>query len=213
MQSLTLPSPALVRAFQRASGPATKGRRTPQEPCRKTAAYRTGEHAPDLSLRAWHALPQGIDHLSWIATVVEDGESDLPEMACIEWQDLLKQITEMTTRIATSGRRIKELAGQADVSCRLQTMVGVGPLTALVAEAFAPPMESFKCGRDFAAGSFPCSSRRWWRSARVCRRRRASWQDQSIPLRPDGAGPWDYGRGVGQIVLGRSARSRRPERL
>lgn len=242
-------------------------------------------------------------------------------MACIEWQDLLKQITEMTTRIATSGRRIKELAGQADVSRRRQTMPGVGPLTALVVEEFAPPVESFECGRDFAAwlvlvrkqqssgdkewlgrvskagqsdirllliigatsrlkwmgqksipdtswlasmlarkrrmlvaiasankmartiramltkhedyrplamtngarhwcvwpvwcaaGSFPCSSRRWWRGARNYRRRRASWQDQSIPLplRPGGAGPWDYDRGVGQIVLGGSARSRRP---
>ncbi|MER8809617.1 transposase [Mesorhizobium australicum] len=34
---------------------------------------------------------------------------------------------------------------------RLQTMPGVGPLTALAVEAFAPAMESFKCGRDFAA--------------------------------------------------------------
>ena len=31
------------------------------------------------------------------------------------------------------------------------TMIGVGPLTALAVEAFAPPMESFECGRDFAA--------------------------------------------------------------
>src|SRR3546814_11542521 len=34
---------------------------------------------------------------------------------------------------------------------RLQTIPGVGPLTALAVEAFAPPMESFSCGRDFAA--------------------------------------------------------------
>ncbi len=27
----------------------------------------------------------------------------------------------------------------------------IGPLTALAIEAFAPPMENFKCGRDFAA--------------------------------------------------------------
>jgi len=30
-------------------------------------------------------------------------------------------------------------------------MPGVGPLTALAVEAFAPAMQSFRCGRDFAA--------------------------------------------------------------
>ena len=30
-------------------------------------------------------------------------------------------------------------------------MPGVGPLTALAVEAFAPAMEGFRCGRDFAA--------------------------------------------------------------
>lgn len=30
-------------------------------------------------------------------------------------------------------------------------MPGVGPMTALAVEAFAPAMGSFKCGRDFAA--------------------------------------------------------------
>jgi transposase len=31
-------------------------------------------------------------------------------------------------------------------------MPGVGPITAPAIEAFAPAMESFRCGRDFAAG-------------------------------------------------------------
>ena len=30
-------------------------------------------------------------------------------------------------------------------------MPGIGPISALAVEAFAPPMESFRCGRDFAA--------------------------------------------------------------
>ncbi len=77
--------------------------------------------------------------------------TDLPEIARIECRDLLEQIEAMTVRIATSDRRIKDLAGQADMARRLQTMPGVGPMTALAVEAFAPPMESFKCGRDFAA--------------------------------------------------------------
>ena len=34
---------------------------------------------------------------------------------------------------------------------RLQTMPGVGPITAMAVETFAPPMAVFRRGRDFAA--------------------------------------------------------------
>lgn len=34
---------------------------------------------------------------------------------------------------------------------RLQTIPGVGPVTALAIEAFAPSLETFRSGRDFAA--------------------------------------------------------------
>jgi transposase len=64
---------------------------------------------------------------------------------------LLDQIAEQTTRINKRTAKIKTLAGEADTARRLQTIPGVGPLTALAVEAFAPPMESFRCGRDFAA--------------------------------------------------------------
>lgn len=40
---------------------------------------------------------------------------------------------------------------EANTARRLPTIPGVGSLTALAVEAFAPPKESFKCGRDFAA--------------------------------------------------------------
>lgn len=98
-----------------------------------------------------HVVPQGINNLPRIAAIITESNSDLPEIARIECRDLLEQIEAMTVRIATSDRRIKDLAGQADMARRLQTMPGVGPMTALAVEAFAPPMESFKCGRDFAA--------------------------------------------------------------
>jgi transposase len=58
---------------------------------------------------------------------------------------------DKTTRIETKTARLKELAAQTDIARRLQTMPGVGPLTALAVEAFAPDMSSFKSGRDFAA--------------------------------------------------------------
>lgn len=45
----------------------------------------------------------------------------------------------------------KDLASKDDVARRLQTMPGVGPLTALAVETFAPEMSTFKGGRNFAA--------------------------------------------------------------
>jgi len=98
-----------------------------------------------------HVVPQGINNMPRIASIIADANNDLPEIARTECRDLLEQIEAMTMRIATSDRRIKDLAGQADMARRLQTMPGVGPMTALAVEAFAPSMESFKCGRDFAA--------------------------------------------------------------
>jgi transposase len=55
------------------------------------------------------------------------------------------------SRIAAKTRKIEALAAETDTARRLQTMPGVGPLTALAVEAFAPDMTSFKSGRDFAA--------------------------------------------------------------
>lgn len=62
-----------------------------------------------------------------------------------------EQIAAMTVRIAQNDRRVKDRAGHADLARRLQTMPGAVPMKALVVEAFAPPMESLKCGQDFAA--------------------------------------------------------------
>ena len=85
-----------------------------------------------------HVVPQGVNNLPRIAAIITESNSDLPEIARIECRDLLEQIEAMTVRIATSDRRIKDLAGQADMARRLQTMPGVGPMPALVVEAFAP---------------------------------------------------------------------------
>ena len=42
-------------------------------------------------------------------------------------------------------------SGRGEIARRLQTIPGVGPITALAVETFAPTMESFGSGRDFAA--------------------------------------------------------------
>ncbi|MGX5851787.1 IS110 family transposase, partial [Mesorhizobium sp. PL10] len=80
-----------------------------------------------------------------------DPNSDLPDLMREECRDLMDQIAEKTVRIDARTVKIKALSAEADTARRLQTIPGVGPLTALAVEAFAPPIESFRCGRDFAA--------------------------------------------------------------
>ena len=98
-----------------------------------------------------HVFPAGIRHLNRIATVVEDASSDLPALIREECLDLLAQIAEKTTRITERTKKLSTLATHSDQARRLQTMPGVGPLTAIAVEAFGPDMGQFKTGRDFAA--------------------------------------------------------------
>lgn len=98
-----------------------------------------------------HVVPKGIAHLTRIEEIVGAANSDLPEVAREECLDLLEQIADKTRRIETKTKKMKELAATANIARRLQTMPGVGPLTALAIEAFAPDMSCFKHGRDFAA--------------------------------------------------------------
>lgn len=98
-----------------------------------------------------HVFPAGIRHLDRMKAFVEDNASDLPALIWEECQDLLAQIAEKTARIAERASKLSALALQSDKARRLQTMPGVGPLTAVAVEAFGPDMSQFKTGRDFAA--------------------------------------------------------------
>ena len=98
-----------------------------------------------------HVFPTGLVHLKRVEVLVEDQACDLPALIVAECQDLLAQIAEKTSRIDAKTKELKALAAETDLTRRLQTMPGVGPLTALAVEAFAPDMAQFKCGRDFAA--------------------------------------------------------------
>lgn len=98
-----------------------------------------------------HAVPQGISQIRSIEAIILTSNSDLPKLVREECLDLLKQIAEKTTRIDVKTKKITALAAEGDTARRLQTMPGVGPLTALAIEAFASDMRRFRRGRDFAA--------------------------------------------------------------
>lgn len=107
-----------------------------------------------------HVVPQGIHQVRRIEEMLNVPNSDLPELMREECWDLIEQIAGLTARIDAKTAKIRELAAQTDVARRLQTMPGVGPLTAMAIEAFAPAMGQFRCGRGFAAwlGLVPPSS-------------------------------------------------------
>lgn len=96
-------------------------------------------------------FPTGLRYLDRMASLVSDETSDLPPLIREECQDLLAQIAEKTARITERTAKLKALATQSDRARRLQTMPGVGPMTAVAVEAFGPDMAQFKTGRDFAA--------------------------------------------------------------
>lgn len=95
--------------------------------------------------------PEGIGYLPRLGAVLEDPNSDLPPLAREICRELLNQIVHLTGRINAMKKRIDAIAREGETSRRLQTMPGVGPISALAVETFAPPMEQFKRGRDFAA--------------------------------------------------------------
>ena len=98
-----------------------------------------------------HVLPAGIRHLNRMTALIEEETSGLPMLIREECKDLQAQIAEKTARITERTAKLKTLAAQSIKARRLQTMPGVGPLTAVAVEAFGPDMAQFKTGRDFAA--------------------------------------------------------------
>jgi transposase len=98
-----------------------------------------------------HTVPQGIGHLKRIEAIIAAPDSDLPLLVREECRESLELVAETTARIVAKTKKIEALAAETDTARRLQTMPGVGPMTALAVEAFAPDMTSFKRGRDFAA--------------------------------------------------------------
>lgn len=102
------------------------------------------------SLQYGSVVPQGIVHLKQIEAILDAPNSGLPALVREECRDLIVQIAEKAVRMEAKTKKIKELAARTDTARRLQTMPGVGPMTALAFEAFAPEMSSFRCGRDLA---------------------------------------------------------------
>lgn len=91
--------------------------------------------------------------------MLDDPACDLPALIIAEGHDLMAQIAEKTERIDTKTKELKALASETDTARRLQTMPGVGPLTALAVEAFAPNIAQFKYGWGSCHTSIPLEAK------------------------------------------------------
>ena len=95
--------------------------------------------------------PQGLPNVKMLAQVVEEPETSLPLLVVELARVYLDHIESLSRKIAELEKVTSREAERGPATRRLQTMPGVGPITAMAIETFAPPMEVFKRGRDFAA--------------------------------------------------------------
>ena len=65
--------------------------------------------------------------------------------------DLAKRSFQLHGARADGSVAFRKTLSRDEDAARLMTIPGVGPICAMAIQAFAPPMESFRCGRDFSA--------------------------------------------------------------
>jgi transposase len=94
---------------------------------------------------------QGIAHLIRLQQVIEGEQTGLPQVVRELGRIYLDQIASYSEKIAGLERTLRTEAACGETTVLLQTMPGIGPIGAMAIEAFAPPMQSFRRGRDFAA--------------------------------------------------------------
>lgn len=96
-------------------------------------------------------VAQGAAKTREIERVVEDPATKLPLLVVELAREHLDQIDILTKKIERLEGVARREAEREAIVRRLQTMPGVGPITAMAILAFAPPLEEFRRGRDFAA--------------------------------------------------------------
>ena len=105
-----------------------------------------------LTEYGWIA-PKGPSHVAMLADLLEEEEmaSSLPEAARAMFRLMLDLLAGLDGKIAALDKEIARRAREDEVSRRLMTVPGIGPIAATAIAALAPPAETFAKGRDFAA--------------------------------------------------------------
>ena len=96
-------------------------------------------------------VPQGAANAGRLIAIVEDAANGLPEEARATLLVLIETKIRLDDQIAKLNAEISRRAKENEVARRLMTIPGIGPLIATALVALAPPAETFRRGRDFAA--------------------------------------------------------------
>jgi transposase len=103
-----------------------------------------------LAEYGWVA-PKGLFHIAGMMKRIEDPSCGLPESARSVFLVMIDSVRALDAQIAGLDRVIARRAKEDPVARRLMTIPGIGPITATALVALAPPPQSFRSGRDFAA--------------------------------------------------------------
>ena len=95
--------------------------------------------------------PRGTHNVGKLEEAFTECEKFFPALAAPAIRCLIKRIHELDAEIDEMDREIRRIVRKDEALQRLMTIPGVGELTAMAVHTFAPPMESFRNGRDFAA--------------------------------------------------------------
>ena len=96
-------------------------------------------------------VAKGPAHVPELVQAVENPDEPLPEIARPVLQILIDTLHRLDEQIADLDREIVQRAKADETAHRLMTIPGIGPVTAVALTALAPPAQTFRRGRDFAA--------------------------------------------------------------
>lgn len=97
-------------------------------------------------------IPVGIRHVyERVLTLIEDAGNELPRQFCQLIDRLVLHLRELDRQVQELEREIGQWHHNNEMSRRLETIPGIGPITASALVASAGDSRSFKSARQFAA--------------------------------------------------------------
>lgn len=95
-------------------------------------------------------VPVGIRNVPRLSRLIEEA-SDLPDLAVKMARLHMAHIEGLTRQVDDLSKQVADHSASSKTARFLRTMPGIGPIAALVIEAFSPDASTFATGRDFAA--------------------------------------------------------------
>ena len=95
--------------------------------------------------------PRGVANIEQLWEAFTEHAESLPELVVSTTTMLFEHVDELNAQIDEVDKQMRLLVRENEELRRLTTILGVGEVSALAVHAFAPSMESFARGRDFAA--------------------------------------------------------------